>query len=307
MKHLMRTIMNSAAYQRPSKPLPANEADDRFYSRYLVRRLPAEVILDAYSQVTGVPTPFNQVTVGAERRGDADRRLPARHAGAAAARLAGRRRSSSTPSAGPSASQTCSCERQQDASVDQALHLNNGQTLNDKLRDKNSVVSKWLAEKVTDDEIVDRVFLAGPDAGSRRAEERQKFLDDPGRGREGRTAVAPRGDRGLRLGRADGPGVFVQPLTPTRLIHQALPGNPHREAVPRGFRKPSRQSLWTMRSQVEPGHQTRIQPSMTRFLSLVLLLAFSPVASAAPPAVTRPPTRRRRPDRLRHARHHSRL
>ena len=47
VKHLMRTILNSAAYQRSSKPLPGNAADDRFYSQYLIRRLPAEVILDA--------------------------------------------------------------------------------------------------------------------------------------------------------------------------------------------------------------------------------------------------------------------
>src|SRR5205085_9136249 len=61
VKHLIRTILNSAAYQRSSRPLAANAADDRFYSRYLIRRLPAEVILDAYSDVTGVPTPFTQV------------------------------------------------------------------------------------------------------------------------------------------------------------------------------------------------------------------------------------------------------
>ena len=60
VKHLIRTIMNSAAYQRSSTPLPDNEADDRFYSRYLIRRLSAEVMLDAYSQVTGVPTPFKR-------------------------------------------------------------------------------------------------------------------------------------------------------------------------------------------------------------------------------------------------------
>src|SRR5262249_40710158 len=44
-----------------SKPLPENVADDRYYSHYLLRRLPAEVILDAYSDVTGVPTPFGEV------------------------------------------------------------------------------------------------------------------------------------------------------------------------------------------------------------------------------------------------------
>src|SRR5205807_9538950 len=66
VKYLIRTIMNSATYQRSSKPLPENVTDDRFYSQYLVKRLAAEVILDAYSQVTGVPTPFNQVVTGVE-------------------------------------------------------------------------------------------------------------------------------------------------------------------------------------------------------------------------------------------------
>src|SRR6185369_10938038 len=45
VKKLIRTIMNSATYQRSSKPSKENEADDRFYSRYLVRRLTGEVIL----------------------------------------------------------------------------------------------------------------------------------------------------------------------------------------------------------------------------------------------------------------------
>src|SRR5205807_2343045 len=64
VQHLIRTIMRSATYQRSSRPVPGNEGDDRFYSRYLVRRLPAEVILDAYTQVTGVPTPFTELRTG---------------------------------------------------------------------------------------------------------------------------------------------------------------------------------------------------------------------------------------------------
>ncbi len=207
----MRTILNSAAYQRSSKPLPGNAADDRFYSRYLVRRLPAEVILDAYSDVTGVPTPSTRLQVGRGRLRDAGRHLPRRHAGDAAPGLAA---AVAVPRRLRPAERvaTCSCERTADASVSQALHLNNGETLNDKLRDKNSVVSKWLAAKATDAEIVDRVFLL---ALTRKptAEERKKFLDILDRGREGRTAIAPRGHRGLRLGRADRPRVPVQPLT----------------------------------------------------------------------------------------------
>jgi hypothetical protein len=58
----------------------------------------------------------------------------------------------------PERSQTCSCERSQDASVGQALHLNNGKTLNDKLRSKGSRVEKWL--KLKDDEIVKQLYLS---------------------------------------------------------------------------------------------------------------------------------------------------
>src|SRR5260370_36569012 len=58
MRSLIRTILNSATYQRSSQPVAGNMADDRFYSNYLIRRLPAEVILDAYSQGAGVPGDF---------------------------------------------------------------------------------------------------------------------------------------------------------------------------------------------------------------------------------------------------------
>src|SRR5207302_3134953 len=64
MKHLTRTIMSSAAYQRSSVALPGNKTDDRYYSRYLIRRLPAEVVLDAYSALTKMPTAFTKIQVG---------------------------------------------------------------------------------------------------------------------------------------------------------------------------------------------------------------------------------------------------
>jgi hypothetical protein len=158
VKKLIRTIMNSATYQRSSQPLPGNEADDRFYSHYLVRRLSAEVILDAYSGVIGIPTPFTQVHVG-NTGGLSD--YSSAPLGTRALQLAdslvvsqflegfGR----------PGRTQTCSCERQQDSSVGQALHLNNGQTLNDKLRAKGSRVEAWAREKISDEETIRRLFL----------------------------------------------------------------------------------------------------------------------------------------------------
>jgi hypothetical protein len=158
VKYLIRLIMNSASYQRSSQPLPENVSDDRYYSHYLVRRLSAEVILDVYSQVTGVPTPFKNIYSGVEGGVAPTDNFPE---GTRALQLPDSRVASSfLDSFGrPDRVQTCSCERQQDSSVTQALHLNNGQTLNDKLRAKNSRVHEWLSEKITDDEAVRRLFF----------------------------------------------------------------------------------------------------------------------------------------------------
>jgi hypothetical protein len=173
VKHLARTILNSATYQRSSRPLETNAADDRFYSRYLVRRLPAEVILDAYSDVTGVPTAFGQVNLG-PTGGVAKANYPP---GTRAMQLPDSLLVSPFLDAFGRAEreQTCSCEKSVDASVRQALHLNNGKTLNDKLRDPKSRLSKWLTDKAPDVEVVDRVFQLGLSRPPT-DEERERFL-----------------------------------------------------------------------------------------------------------------------------------
>jgi hypothetical protein len=157
VKHLIRTIMNSATYQRSSNPLPENVADDRYYSHYPVRRLSAEVVLDAYSQVTGVPTPFTQVR---SRAGDALEGTSFYPPGTRALQLPDSLVASQFLDAfgRPERAQTCACERQQDSSVTQALHLNNGKTLNEKLKSAGSRVEQWLTEKLSDADAIDRVF-----------------------------------------------------------------------------------------------------------------------------------------------------
>ena len=158
VKKLIRDIMLSATYQRSSTPLPGNAADDRFYSRYLVRRLSAEVLLDAYSQVTGVPTKFTHLNTNAR---DAMTPYAGFPAGTRALQLPDSLVSSRFLDAfgRPDRSQTCSCERSQDSSVGQALHLNNGKTLNDKLRDKKSLVQTWIAKKRSNAEVVKELYL----------------------------------------------------------------------------------------------------------------------------------------------------
>jgi hypothetical protein len=171
VKYLIRTIMTSAAYGRSSRTLPENAADDRFYSHYLVRRLPAEVILDACSKITGVPTPFRQIHQGAS---DGIAAYDSAPLGTRALQLPDAMIVSPfLESFGrPARTQTCSCERQQDSSVSQALHVNNGQTLNDKLRAKEGRVQEWERSKISNDQAVQRLFalaLARPPTAAEQA------------------------------------------------------------------------------------------------------------------------------------------
>ena len=64
LKSLMRLILQSDTYQRSSKATPQNQGDTRFYSRYYPKRIMAEVLLDAFSQVAGAPTSFKDFPEG---------------------------------------------------------------------------------------------------------------------------------------------------------------------------------------------------------------------------------------------------
>jgi hypothetical protein len=52
MKRLHRLILNSDTYQRSWRPNDSNELDEKNFSRFVVRRLPAEVLLDAMTSAT---------------------------------------------------------------------------------------------------------------------------------------------------------------------------------------------------------------------------------------------------------------
>jgi len=61
VKHLIRVLCNSAAYGLSSVPVPANQDDGQSFARYYPKRLSAEVLLDAFSQVLDAPTTFRSV------------------------------------------------------------------------------------------------------------------------------------------------------------------------------------------------------------------------------------------------------
>jgi hypothetical protein len=187
LKALLRAILQSETYQRSSAALPENAADTRFHSRYYPRRLMAEVLLDAYAQVSGVPTEF-RADLRNQNRGLGDK-FPA---GLRAQQLPDTRTFSYFLEAfgRPDRLKTCECERASEPSMAQALHIANGDTLNQKLAAKDNALAKLLQEKTPDADLVEQAFLASL-ARKPTDAERGKFLKSlqEAQGKERRAAV----------------------------------------------------------------------------------------------------------------------
>ena len=62
----------------------------------------------------------------------------------------------------------------------QALHLANGETVNEKLRAENGIVAKILASKASDDQVIDDLFVSALSRGPTDAERERlvKILAD---------------------------------------------------------------------------------------------------------------------------------
>lgn len=156
LKSLMRVILQSQTYQRSSIATAANSTDTRFLSHYYPKRLMAEVMLDAVSQVTAAPTLFETNRRNANKKngesypmGYRAVQLPDTNTTNYFLNTFGR----------PDRVQTCDCERTNEPSMAQALHIANGDTLNQKLSQKNNRVDQLLASGKPEADIIDEVYL----------------------------------------------------------------------------------------------------------------------------------------------------
>ncbi|ADV63096.1 protein of unknown function DUF1549 [Isosphaera pallida ATCC 43644] len=159
VRRLIRTILVSETYARSSEPAPGDHSDPRFLARYPARRLAAEVLLDVLSQTLDVPTAFPGQLPGLTALQLPDTKVESRFL---------------TAFGRPERLTTCSCERSDEPSIAQALHLANGSTLNDKLRAQGNAVERWAAIE-NDDALLERLFLTTV-CRSPRPEERAVIL-----------------------------------------------------------------------------------------------------------------------------------
>jgi hypothetical protein len=120
LKHLLRTIMNSRAYQLSSAVTPGNAADagNMFFTRYTVKRLTAEQLADALDFATGTQEKYAGLPPGTRAI-----QLPDSKVRSFLLDVFGR----------PPRKVTCECERTVQPNIAQALHLLNGEFLNKKI------------------------------------------------------------------------------------------------------------------------------------------------------------------------------
>ena len=148
MKELIRLITSSYAYRLAATPTDYNASDHQTYSRFYPRRLTAEVLLDAVSQVLAVPTDFGSGVVPGTRAIE----LPDENVSSHFLDVFGR----------PARRTACECERVDHPSITQALELVNSPEVQRKLTDETGFIhqishdTRPLSQKI--DELFKRVM-----------------------------------------------------------------------------------------------------------------------------------------------------
>ena len=144
LKHLIRTIMASSTYALDSTPNDRNTADTRNFSRHYRQRLRAEVLLDAMTDVTGVPDTFDAAPPRSRSMVIWTHRVPSLFLD-----TFGR----------PDPNQDPPCERTPDTTVTQALHLMNAPGLQRKLISDDGRLSRLAKGDRSSSAIVDELYL----------------------------------------------------------------------------------------------------------------------------------------------------
>ena len=158
LKHVMREILSSRVYQLSSEPNANNQDDEQNFSHHVIRRQSAEVLLDAISQVTGVPESFPGRPVGTRAIALWNNRLPSYFL-----EIFGR----------PERNTPCECGRSSDPTMAQALHLMNAPEVEAKIAHPQGRVARLVESGKSPAEIVEELTLA---ALGRFPDERQKMV-----------------------------------------------------------------------------------------------------------------------------------
>lgn len=137
LKGLVRMICRSNTYQLSSLPNDHNLKDKQNFSRYYPKRLTAEVLYDAFHQVTASTQAYSGLPTGTRAV-----QLPDPSKGPYFLKVFGQ----------PQADTACECERSQEANLAQSLHLLNSSEVQNKIAAASGRASKLAADKERSDQ-----------------------------------------------------------------------------------------------------------------------------------------------------------
>jgi hypothetical protein len=144
MKHIIRQIVLSQVYQLDSQPTDANKYDQQNFARFYGRRMIAEVFHDSVDLACGSHTNFSMMSSSA-------RAIDLPHEGFGSYFLDTFDR--------PRRVTGCECERSTGATLAQVLLLSNSDEVENKVADGKGRVAKLIADKKTDAEAIEEIFL----------------------------------------------------------------------------------------------------------------------------------------------------
>lgn len=172
LKPLIRTIASSRTYQLSSQPNESNRSDTRYFSHMLARPLPAEVLLDAISSVTGIPEQFEIMEDYIEGIPTA---LAVLSPGTRAVQLPVNDVVTLINTEGkyvryelhpflrvfgqPNRMQTCECARQPNFGRKQALELFVGRMITDRITQPDNLLGELLKNPLSDAQRLDDLYL----------------------------------------------------------------------------------------------------------------------------------------------------
>jgi hypothetical protein len=142
-RKLIKDICSSRTYQLNSQTNPSNKLDVKNFSHATIRRIRAEVLLDGISQTTSTVDKFRSLPKGSKAVQIAD----------------GRTSTYFLTTFGRATRETvCSCEVRMEPNLSQALHLLNGDTVQNKIR-SGRYVENLLKAKTPAEQIIKNLYI----------------------------------------------------------------------------------------------------------------------------------------------------
>ena len=142
-KNLVHDICTSRTYQLSSQTNESNAGDERNFSHSLVRRLRAEMLLDVITEVTDTKNKFSALPLGARAV-----EVPDGNTTNYFLTTFGR----------ATREKVCACAVKMEPNLSQALHLLNGDTVTNRIRE-GKLIDRRFADKKPTGDIIDELYL----------------------------------------------------------------------------------------------------------------------------------------------------